>query len=67
MRKVFFLTSFCFAFATCLFCGCSPDAENDNYYLGLIHGAIGDCYNASYNSGEEVANMKKSLDSFKDD
>ncbi len=31
MRKVFFLTSFCFAFATCLFCGCSPDAENDNY------------------------------------
>ena len=42
-------------------------AENDKYYLGLIHGAIGDCYNASYNSGEEVANMKKSLDSFKDD
>lgn len=39
-------------------------AENDNYYLGLIYGAIGDCYNASYNTGEEVANMKKSLDSF---
>lgn len=31
MRKVFFLTSFCFAFATCLLCGCSPDEENDNH------------------------------------
>lgn len=31
MRKVSFLTSFCLAFATCLFCGCSPDDENDNH------------------------------------
>lgn len=31
MRKVSFLTSFCLAFATCLFCGCSPDDGNDNH------------------------------------
>lgn len=31
MRKVFFLTSVCLAFTTCLFCGCSPDDENDNH------------------------------------
>lgn len=29
MRKVFFLTSISLAFATCLFCGCSPDVDND--------------------------------------
>lgn len=29
MKKVFFLTSICFAFAICLLCGCSPDVEND--------------------------------------
>lgn len=29
MRKVFFLTSISLVFATCLFCGCSPEDENE--------------------------------------
>lgn len=29
MKKVFFLAPICFAVAMCLFCGCSPDDEND--------------------------------------
>ena len=31
MRKTFFLTSVCLAFATYLFCGCNPDDENEDH------------------------------------